>query len=919
MESGSSTSTDISPVVRGNNTAATHSGEVTFDPPRSTASSTAAMSSDDVARLDGLHLNEDRHSNSNPSVNLPRGEVSLKTQNSIFDYFTPTSLSPVPSSFFPDTPVTVNHPSPKPRPLQAREHVSQREHSVSTTKRIPIDIIYDPKDVVINENMRNLSPDTLAKRLSVGLQEYAASILSTAHRDDDIITSRKSTTPTTGNYDDNETITSTMNPITQSSDDFVGSETSDIQLAPYKLTAKKDNELKTYEVNHKNRKGPPRHADLNATTTRKVPPPHMVGINNITPPPSSENLRINFHYGEAQNHTNRPGSPTNMTTTNRFASSPQDFPSMSTHSTPAPKPQRTARPIRTRRERMAAASPPPALYDPDLTKYETALKNIRSFEEALFWANDTQSNYSPDPNLYPDTSASKLWLSDSQSTDHAKRSYLSKKLDQLTVSHTHTVNIDPTQINDHVQTNPAQAKQHSIRSYMVNKSLAKEHVPQQSTNLNPQPSISNDEHNVPPGTDKILSPKCTPNTSNPPMGVSPLTVTFSVNEETDNHTRSAFIPQVVRETTPSFIATDPTEGTPTQNNAAPVNIYETLNHPLPTTTILGQSTQPENQANAQKQSYFAEILPDALEVWKSYRNASQREGACRIKAGYMRYLARSGRFPAWTSTMMPPPGMVSTMDASLRVVAHRRQQATSSLNLMASILEDKAINHKTNVDLYREGLRQRYSDYTPYPGSTIDYNYQTALNVAKSLVDRDHADLNKKLNAEAAVLKANPENALWAGIEYKFRPRNLIPGQPDINTQPQSASQNQPIPAPGTLRGNNLTQVSPLMSVDRTNNPLAPNPIFQTAWGQMGRRQTRGMNVGRRRPYNQSPNIGRPYQDPQNHQYESTGYNQGQYYQNPGNRRRGRRDYQPQSRDNRQDNNRESDLMNMLKKLVENF
>ena len=54
--------------------------------------------------------------------------------------------------------------------------------------------------------------------------------------------------------------------------------------------------------------------------------------------------------------------------------------------------------------------------------------------------------------------------------------------------------------------------------------------------------------------------------------------------------------------------------------------------------------------------------------------------------------------------MMPPPGLVTTVDASLKIVSHRRTQAISSLNLVASILEDKAIAHKTNADTYRDGL-----------------------------------------------------------------------------------------------------------------------------------------------------------------------------------------------------------------------
>ena len=86
----------------------------------------------------------------------------------------------------------------------------------------------------------------------------------------------------------------------------------------------------------------------------------------------------------------------------------------------------------------------------------------------------------------------------------------------------------------------------------------------------------------------------------------------------------------------------------------------------------------------------------------------------------------------------------------------------------------------------------------------------------------------------------------------------------------------------------------------------------------MGRRQNRGGGTGRRRPYNQSQTMGRPYQDPQNLNHDNQGYNQNYNYQDPGIRRRGRREYNPQTRDNRPDTN-ESNLVTMLKRLVEKF
>ena len=290
-----------------------------------------------------------------------------------------------------------------------------------------------------------------------------------------------------------------------------------------------------------------------------------------------------------------------------------------------------------------------------------------------------------------------------------------------------------------------------------------------------------------------------------------------------------------------------------------------------------------------KQVYYAEILPDAFDLWKNYRNASQREAACRIRAGYLRHLARTGRFPSWAAGMMPPPGLVTTVDASLKIVAHRKLQAVSSLNLVASILEDKAFAHRTNVDTYKEGLRRQYAQYTPPPGSTISYNYQVALELAGRLVEWESHELNKKLNQESDELKQSPEAILWSGIPNSLRPKNLSNPPTRQNNLPNvnDALYSDVVQLNVNRQPGDLNQVSPLTIAEQARTANQGNQIFQASWAPTGPQRSNRGN-GRCRPYNQQmqrqPN---PVQDqaqfPNQQRRHPRREGQNQFQQNRGN------------------------------------
>ena len=136
-------------------------------------------------------------------------------------------------------------------------------------------------------------------------------------------------------------------------------------------------------------------------------------------------------------------------------------------------------------------------------------------------------------------------------------------------------------------------------------------------------------------------------------------------------------------------------------------------------------------------------------------------------------MARARRFPRWVMGLTPPAGMVTTTDTSIKLVNFRRQQAISGLNLIASLLDNKSSAHLTNANTYKAGMRQHYEQHTTPANAPVVYRYQTALDLAQKLLERDSAELNNKLLKESKLLKLAPERALWVGIPTELQPRDI--------------------------------------------------------------------------------------------------------------------------------------------------
>ena len=233
-----------------------------------------------------------------------------------------------------------------------------------------------------------------------------------------------------------------------------------------------------------------------------------------------------------------------------------------------------------------------------------------------------------------------------------------------------------------------------------------------------------------------------------------------------------------------------------QNNSADVsNSVEMTEDPIPPPRTGTTSSPPGVLTGAQllsqqtvnpvmpRQAYFTRILPQGLDMWRSYRGAAQKSAFCRIRAAFIRDMANKRRFPQWSVGITPPPGVVTIPIGAMKLVTTSRQCATSGMNTVASILDDRAADYSSTADYHREGLRRHYDQQQRTNVDDNLYDFPAATDLAKKLIERESATLTQKLEAEKARLKKFPEAALWIGI-----PTSLVPASIRAVNIPTSTS-----------------------------------------------------------------------------------------------------------------------------------
>ena len=266
----------------------------------------------------------------------------------------------------------------------------------------------------------------------------------------------------------------------------------------------------------------------------------------------------------------------------------------------------------------------------------------------------------------------------------------------------------------------------------------------------------------------------------------------------------------------------------------------------------------------------------------SFRGAAQKSAFCRIRAAFIRDMANKRRFPQWSVGITPPPGVVMTPIGAMKLVTTRRQCATSGMNTVASILDDRAADYSTTADSHREGLRRHYDQQQRLNVDDNPYDFTAATDLAMKLIERESATLTQKLEAEKARLKKCPEAALWIGIPISLVPANIRAVNIPISTTTAGSAPPVPTSAPGgraqpsaalgrapsalfsdaiqlppprrpnTAR-DGLNHVSPLSMVA----PLNSNQVFSTAWGHSARnpparKQQKRKQTPRSAPYQAS-------------------------------------------------------------------
>ena len=217
-----------------------------------------------------------------------------------------------------------------------------------------------------------------------------------------------------------------------------------------------------------------------------------------------------------------------------------------------------------------------------------------------------------------------------------------------------------------------------------------------------------------------------------------------------------------------------------------------------------------------------------LDIWRSFRNASQKAAASRIRAAFIRDMANKRRYPYWAVGITPPHGIITTPIGAIKLVNVRRQTATSGMHTIASILDDRAADHSTTADSHQQGLKRHYEQQPPTTEGPV-YRYDSAVELSKRLVERASSDLNQKLYDESKRLKSCPDAALWIGIPLSLVPENI---KAVNNRQPIDQSQSQPANTRTTSNGAPPNAGAPRTNMDTrnpNNNPAAHSDRMPTS------------------------------------------------------------------------------------------
>ena len=183
------------------------------------------------------------------------------------------------------------------------------------------------------------------------------------------------------------------------------------------------------------------------------------------------------------------------------------------------------------------------------------------------------------------------------------------------------------------------------------------------------------------------------------------------------------------------------------------------------TTAFGHQS-PANLFDAQpqpKQAYFTHLLPDGLTKWRAYRATAQQAATCFQQASFIRYMAKAGRYPRWTT------GVVTTQMGAIKLVNFRKQYVIPSKNLVASILDDRHASLDVEAKKLFDELKALYTQQNTVLEPHQQYSFKSAVELATKLIECAAANLDAKLRAESDLIKKCPEAALLVGI-----PTNLV-------------------------------------------------------------------------------------------------------------------------------------------------